>query len=131
MHSKIWRYLELEKKLEPSSFFSRLMLLGELVIHPIGHLLFWICFLCFPSVLLYFGYSEEPSNMKIAMYLFGSIQALVAMVRGWAEMFEYYNIGTLLYVTHIKQCRIPNPFVVRSATKSHQLFRYSSLLEYI
>jgi hypothetical protein len=65
------------------------------------------------------------------MYAFGSIQTLIAMIRGWSDMVEYYNIGTLLYVTHIKQCRIPNPFVIRSATKSHQLFRYSSFIEYI
>jgi hypothetical protein len=131
MHTKIWRYLELEKKLEPSSFFSRLMLLGELVVHPIGHVLFWISFLWFPSILLYFGYAEEPTYMKIGLYIFGTVQAVIAMVRGWADMFEYYNIGTLLLVTHIKQCRTPNPFVVKSSTKSHQLFRYSSLLEYI
>ena len=131
MHEKIWRYLELEKKLDSSSFFSRLMLIAELIVHPIGHVLFWVSFLWFPGVLSYFGYAEEPSFLKIALYIFSSGQAILAMARGWSKMIEFYHLGTLFLVTHIKHCRTPNPFVIRSSTKSHQLFRYSSLLQYI
>jgi hypothetical protein len=131
MHEKVWRYLELEKKLDDPSFFSRLMLVAELVFHPIGHVLFWVSFFFFPNILTYFGYIEQPSILKIGLYIFSTCQAMLAMVNGWSNMIEFYHLGTLFYVTHIKYCRTPNPFVVRSSTKSHQLFRYSSLLQNI
>jgi hypothetical protein len=131
MHKDVWRYIELETKLNDPSFVSRLMLLGQLVMQPLGHIIFWISFFWFPSVLVYFGYQEVPSFSKLAFYIFGSIQTCYAMFEGWSNMVEFYNLGTLFLVAHIKLCRLPNPFIVRSSNRAHQLFRYASLLEYV
>ena len=131
MHKDVYRYLELEKKVDKPDFFSRALLVGECVLQPLGHILFWMGICGFPEILAYFGSTEEPSIAKLCFYAFNTVQVLIQMFTSWSNMIEFYHLGTLFLITHIKLCRTPNPFVINSSTPSHKLFRYSSLLEHL
>lgn len=126
MYEHVWRYLELEKMLDSPDFLSRLKVFSDLIFQPISHLLFWVCLFTFPSVLVRFGYSETPSKMKLIFYTLSSIQVIYHMFIGWSKMIEYYNLGTLFLVEHIKQARNPIYYKINSAHPSHQLFRYAA-----
>lgn len=127
MHSKVWRYLELEKTLDSPDFLSRLKVFGDLVFQPISHVLFWVCLFSFPAVLLKFGYSENPTKMKMIFYIVSSLQVLYNAFVGWSKMIEYYNLGTFFLIEHIRYARTPFYYKIRSSHPSHQLFRYSAL----
>jgi hypothetical protein len=127
MHDKVWRYIELEKRWNAPDFLSRLQIWAELIIQPIGHIIFWICLLAAPSLLIYFGYSEEPTNLKMFMYGFNTLQVLIAMVKGWSNVIEYYHLGTHFLCQRIKYAKTNFNFVVNSSNPAHQLFRYAAL----
>ena len=131
MYKQVHRYLELEKLVDTPDFLSRLTLVADLIIQPLNHILFWCSLFFFPSFITRVGYSESPTTFRIILYIVSSVQVFMKCVTSWTNMIEFYHLGTLFLVTHIKHCRTPNPFVIRSSTKSHQLFRYSSLLEYL
>jgi hypothetical protein len=131
MHKDVHRYLELEKIVDKPDFFSRALLVGECLLQPLGHILFWLGTFYFPEILAYFGSTEEPSMLKLCFYAFNTVQVFIQMITSWSNMIEFYHLGTLFLVTHIKLCRTPNPFIIKSSTPSHQLFKYSSLLEHL
>jgi hypothetical protein len=126
MHSKVWRYLELEKTLDSPDFLSRLKVFSDLVFQPISHILFWACLFTFPSVLVKFGYSETPSKMKLIFYILSSLQIVYNTFVGWSKMIEYYDLGTFFLVEHIKYAKNPIYYKINSPHPSHQLFRYSA-----
>jgi hypothetical protein len=41
-------------------------------------------------------------------------------------MLEFYHLGTLFLVQHIKYARARPYFVINSSKKSHQLFKYAA-----
>lgn len=127
MYDKVWKYIELEKRWNSSDFLSRLQVWSELIIQPIGHILFWICLIAAPSLLSYFGYTEEPTNLKMAMYAFNTFQTLIAMFKGWSNVIEYYHLGTLFLCERIKYAKSNFKYVINSSNQSHQLFRYAAL----
>jgi hypothetical protein len=129
MYKAVHRYLELETIVDSPDFLSRMLLLNDTIIQPLFHLAFWVCFWAFPEILPYFRYSETPSTLKLVMYITSSLQMVYSTIVKWSNIVEFYHLGTLFLVTHIQMCRRHNPFVIRSDTPSHQLFRYSSLLE--
>jgi hypothetical protein len=127
MYKNVHRYLELENRLDKPDFFSRLKIVGDLIIQPIGHLLFWIGMFLFPSILVHFGYAEKPTAFKILFYIVSSAQVVWHCFDGWSKMVEYYNLGTLFMVQHIKYARTHFPFTVNSSKPSHNLFRYAAM----
>lgn len=127
MHKEVWRYLELEEKLDSPDFLSRLSLVADLVLQPLGHVLFWVCFMAFPALLTRFGYSETPTKLRFGMYIVSSLQVFARCIKSWSEMIEFYNLGTLFLVTHIRHCRTPFQYTIKSGRPSHQLFRYAAL----
>lgn len=126
MHDKVWRYLELEKTLDSPNFLSRLQVFSDLVFQPLSHLMFWVCLFTFPAVLVRFGYSETPTKMKMLFYIVSSLQVLYNTFNGWSKMVEYYNLGTLFLVEHIKNAKQPIHYTIKSSHPSHQLFRLSA-----
>jgi hypothetical protein len=127
MYDKVWRYIELEKKWNTPNFLSRLQIWAELIIQPLGHILFWICLFAAPSLLTYFGFVDTPTNLKMAMYGFNTIQVLIAMFKGWINVIEYYHLGTLFLCERIKHSRSKINYIIKSSDPSHQLFRYAAL----
>jgi hypothetical protein len=126
MYDKVWRYLELEKTFDPPDFLSRLRLASDLVFQPIGHILFWVCFFSFPRILTYFRYKENPSKFTLLMYCVSSLHIFVGCLLSWSKMLEFYHLGTLFLVQHIKYARARPYFVINSSQKSHQLFKYAA-----
>ena len=126
MHTKVWRYLELEKTLDSPDFLSRLKVFGDLVFQPLSHIFFWACLFTFPTVLLKFGYSESPTKMKMLFYIVSSLQVFYHMFNGWNKMIEYYNLGTFFFVEHINNAKNPIEYIINSPHPSHQLFRLSA-----
>jgi hypothetical protein len=126
MYEKVWRYIELEKKFEPPDFLSKLHIAADLIIQPFGHLFFWACFFAFPALLAKFGYAEKPTFLKLLFYVISGIQVIVKMVTSWGDLIEYYQLGTLFLVTHIKFARGYPHYVINSPERSHQLFRYAA-----
>ena len=126
MYEKVHRYLELEKIVDSSDFLSRLRLYADLILQPLGHILFWCCLFLFPSVLTRFGYSESPSMIKYMLYVVSTLQVLFHCGTAWSNMIEFYHLGTLFLVTHIKYARGYPYYKIRSTHPSHQLFRYAA-----
>ena len=131
MPNEIWRYLELEKTYTPKTLFAKCMLIGELVIHPINHIMFWICFFYFPNILTNFGYKEKTPFFKLSFYIFASIQVFVKMVQGWNNIIEFYNLGTFFITLEIMFSKMNNPFKIQSSNESHQLFKNYLFLHHI
>jgi hypothetical protein len=127
MQDKVWRYIELEKRLNSPDFLSRLKLWSELIIQPIGHIIFWVCLFSAPALLSYFGFTEEPTTFKMLMYAFNTFQVLTAMFKGWSNMIEYYHLGTHFLCQRIKYAKTKINYVINSSTPSHQLFKYAAL----
>jgi hypothetical protein len=126
MHNKVWKYIELEKKLDSPDFLSRLKVFSDLIFQPFSHLIFWVCLFTFPAILIKFGYSESPTKMKLLFYVISSLQVVYHMFNGWIKMIEYYNLGTFFLIEHIKYARTPFYYKINSSTPSHQLFRYAA-----
>jgi len=131
MPNEIWRYLELEKTYTPKTVFTKCMLFAELIIHPINHIMFWICFFYFPNILTKFGYKEKTSFFKLSFYIFTSIQVFIKMFQGWNNIIEFYNLGTFFITLEILFSRTKNPFKIQSSIDSHQLFKNYLLLHHI
>jgi len=131
MPNEIWRYLELEKTYTPKTLFAKCILFAELVIHPLNHIIFWICFFYFPNILTNLGYKEKTSYFKISFYIFTSIQVFIKMINGWSNIIEFYNLGTFFMTLDILFSKMKNPFKVQSLTKSHQLFKNYLLLHHL
>jgi hypothetical protein len=127
MDKQVWRYLELEEALNPPDVVSRVKLLIDLVLQPAGHVLFWMCFLAFPSLLRMLGYTESPTKWKLLWYLMGTARVVWVWFTGWRDMIEYYHLGTLFLVTHIRYARTPFQYEIQSDRPSHQLFKYAAL----
>ncbi len=126
MYKDVQRYLELEKKVNSPHFLSRLQWIATLVIQPLGHLLFWICLVAFPNVLAYFGYAEQPSTLKMIMYVLSSFHTLYRCITSWIDVVEFYQLGTLFILAHIKYARSGFQYHIRSSTPSHTLYRYAA-----
>jgi len=125
IHAQVWRYLELEKKLDSPDFFSRIQLAAELCIQPLIHILFWMCFFLWPNALKPFGY-VTLTKFRVTMYVISSIQMCVHAWNGWRNMIEFYHLGTLFLVTHIKYAKHPFAYTINSSHPSHQLFKYAA-----
>jgi hypothetical protein len=126
MYEKVHRYLELEKIVDSPDFLSRLRLYADLILQPVGHVIFWCCLFSFPTVLASFGYSESHSIVKYILYIASSLQVVMHCLTAWSNMIEFYHLGTLFLVTHIKYARGHPYYKIRSAHPSHQLFRYAA-----
>ena len=126
MYQKVWRYLELETKFDPPDFLSRLQLFADLLVQPMSHVLFWVCFLAFPKVLTYFRYKENPSKFTLFLYVLSTLHIFWGCLNSWSNMIEFYHLGTHFLVQHIKYARSRPYFVVNSRQKSHQLFKYAA-----
>lgn len=126
MYKQVHRYLELEKLVDTPDFLSRLTLAADLVVQPLNHILFWCSLFFFPSFITRFGYSESPTVFRIILYIVSSIQVFMKCVTSWTNMIEFYHLGTLFLVTHIKYARGYPYYKIRSAHPSHQLFRYAA-----
>lgn len=127
MEDKIWRYIELEKKLDSSDFLSRLKVFAELIIQPLGHILFWIFLCTAPFFLTYFGFTEEITTLKMCMYAFNTFQVFISMFKGWSNVLEYYHLGTFFLCERIKHSKSKFNYIINSSTPSHQLFKYVAL----
>jgi hypothetical protein len=125
--SVIWKYLALEKTLWPPNFIDYAMTYATILIQPIGHVLFWVCYLGFPTLYTYFGGTHDMSFTTLAWYIVSSIQVLVGAIQRWSEVVEHYNLGTTILVWKILTHAFGVPLLdIRSKDLGHQYFKYAA-----
>jgi hypothetical protein len=129
-HSKIvWRFIELEKKINPPQFLERLTLASNLFVQPIGHILFWGCYLFLPAMFVYFGGKVEMTTLSILMYAISTIQVVYSTFTNWSDIVEHYNLGTILYTWKILTHGMGLPLIkIHSDEPSHQYFKYAAAI---
>ena len=103
------------------------MTYATILIQPIGHVLFWVCYLGFPSLYTYFGGTHDMSFTTLAWYIASSLQVLVAAIQRWSEVVEHYNLGTTILVWKILTHAFGVPLIdIRSGDTGHQYFKYAA-----
>ena len=125
--SVVWKYLQLEKTLWSPNFLEYAMTYATILIQPIGHVLFWVCYLGFPTLYTYFGGTHDMSFTTLAWYIASSIQVLVSAIQRWSEVVEHYNLGTTILVWKILTHAYGIPLLdIRSRDPGHQYFKYAA-----
>jgi len=125
--SVVWKYLELEKTLWSSNFLEYAMTYATILIQPVGHVLFWVCYLGFPTLYTYFGGTHDMSFTTLAWYIASSLQVLVSAIQRWSEVVEHYNLGTTILVWKILTHAYGVPLLdIQSSDLGHQYFKYAA-----
>lgn len=125
--SVIWKYLELEKKLWSPHFLEYAMTYATILIQPIGHVLFWVCYLGFPTLYTYFGGTHDMTWQTLAWYGISSLQVLISAIQRWSEVIEHYHLGTTIFVWKILTHAFGVPLLdIQSSDRGHQYFKYAA-----
>jgi hypothetical protein len=123
----VWKYIELDKKIQPDGFLDRVSFYSTLVVQPAGHVLFWVCFLFFPTLYTYFGGDVNQPWYTMLFYIVSSLQVFYGSIVSWSEVVEHYNLGTTLMVWKILSHGLGLPLLeINSKNRNHQLFRYAA-----
>lgn len=125
--SVIWKYSELKKKYDSPHFLDRLGVISNLIVQPIGHIIFWVTFLGFPSIYAYFGGELGLSWFKLLLYIVSSLQVLWSCYEGWNETVEYHQLSTTIMIWKLLTLRLRVPTItIHSTNNEHQLFKWSA-----
>lgn len=127
-HGKlVWRYVELNKKYDSPNFLDRLSTVSNLIVQPIGHVIFWTLFFGFPSLYTYFGGELNPSLFQFVFYIISSLQVFWTCLSEWTEVLEYHQLITTLMIWKLLTLRLRVPTItVHSTDKNHQLFKWAA-----
>ena len=125
----VWKYIELDKKVNPAPFMEHMSLYSNLFIQPVGHVLFWGCYFFFPVLFEYFGGKVDMSTFSILFYAASSLQVLWSAFSCWSEVIEHYHLGTTLYTWKILTHGLGLPLItINSADRNHQYFKYAAAI---
>lgn len=123
----VWRYTELNKKYNSPNFLDRMSIVSNLVIQPIGHVIFWITFFGFPSVYTYFGGELNLPWYRLLFYILSSLQIIWSCYGGWNEVIEYHQLSTTLMIWKLLTLCLRVPTItIYSKNTEHQLFKWSA-----
>jgi hypothetical protein len=125
----VWKYIELDKKVNPVPFMEHMSLYSSLFIQPVGHVLFWSCYFFFPVLFQYFGGKVDMTTFSILFYTASSLQVLWSAFSCWSEVVEHYHLGTTLYTWKILTHGLGLPLIkINSADRNHQYFKYAAAI---
>lgn len=125
----VWKYIELDKKVNPVQFMEHMSLYSSLFIQPVGHVLFWGCYFFFPILFEYFGGKVDMTTFSILFYAASSLQVLWSAFSCWSEVVEHYHLGTTLYTWKILTHGLGLPLIkINSADRNHQYFKYAAAI---
>ena len=125
----VWKYIELDKKVNPVPFMEHMSLYSSLFIQPVGHVLFWSCYFFFPVLFEYFGGKVDMTTFSILFYTASSLQVLWSAFSCWSEVIEHYHLGTTLYTWKILTHGLGLPLIkINSADRNHQYFKYAAAI---
>ena len=125
----VWKYISLDKKVNPAPFIDYMTLYSNLFVQPIGHVLFWGCYFFFPVLFVYFGGTLEMTTFSILLYIVSSLQVLWNAFSCWSDVVDHYNLGTTLYTWKILAHGLGLPLIkINSADKNHQYFKYAAAI---
>ena len=125
----VWKYIELDKKVNPPDFIQYAMRYSNMFIQPIAHILFWSCYFFFPDLFLYFGGSLETTWFSILLYIASSLQVVWNAIKNWSEAVEHYHLGTTLFTWKILARGLGLPLItIQSPDKNHQYFKYAAAI---
>jgi hypothetical protein len=125
----VWKYIELDKKVNPVQFMEHMSLYSSLFIQPVGHVLFWSCYFFFPVLFQYFGGKVDMTTFSILFYTASSLQVLWSAFSCWSEVVEHYHLGTTLYTWKILTHGLGLPLIkINSADRNHQYFKYAAAI---
>uniref|UniRef100_A0A6C0B6Z9 Uncharacterized protein n=1 Tax=viral metagenome TaxID=1070528 RepID=A0A6C0B6Z9_9ZZZZ len=125
----VWKYIALDKKVNPAPFMEHMSLYSNLFIQPVGHVLFWGCYFFFPVLFEYFGGKVDMSTFSILFYAASSLQVLWSAFSSWSEVIEHYHLGTTLYTWKILTHGLGLPLItINSADRNHQYFKYAAAI---
>lgn len=125
----VWKYISLDKKVNPAPFIDYMTLYSNLFVQPIGHVLFWGCYFFFPVLFVYFGGTLEMTTFSILLYIVSSLQVLWNAFSCWSDVVDHYNLGTTLYTWKILAHGLGLPLIkINSADRNHQYFKYAAAI---
>ena len=125
----VWKYIDLDKKVNPPAFMEHMSLYSNLFIQPVGHVLFWGCYFFFPVLFEYFGGKVDMTTFSILFYALSSLQVLWSAFSCWSEVIEHYHLGTTLYTWKILTHGLGLPLItINSADRNHQYFKYAAAI---
>jgi hypothetical protein len=125
----VWKYISLDKKVNPAPFIDYMTLYSNLFVQPIGHVLFWGCYFFFPVLFVYFGGTLEMTTFSILLYIVSSLQVLWNAFSCWSDVVDHYNLGTTLYTWKILTHGLGLPLIkINSADRNHQYFKYAAAI---
>lgn len=125
----VWKYISLDKKVNPTPFIDYMTLYSNLFVQPIGHVLFWGCYFFFPVLFVYFGGTLEMTTFSILLYIVSSLQVLWNAFSCWSDVVDHYNLGTTLYTWKILAHGLGLPLIkINSADRNHQYFKYAAAI---
>jgi hypothetical protein len=127
-HGKVvWRHHELHKKYACGNLLQKIQLVVQLILQPLGHLLFWIVFIGFPNVYTYFGGTLHVQMSTLLMYVVSSLQVAWGCFTGWKEVAEYQQLSTTLMIWKLLTLRLQVPTItIHSSETQHQNFKWSA-----
>lgn len=125
----VWKYIALDKKVNPPQFLEYLGVYANLLIQPVGHVLFWGCYFFFPAMFVYLGGTLETTTFSIMMYVISSLNVLWNAFKSWSDVVDHYNLGTTLFTWKILAHGMRLPLItIKSADPNHQYFKYAAAI---
>jgi len=125
----VWKYIELDKKVNPAPFMEHMSLYSNLFIQPVGHVLFWGCYFFFPVLFEYFGGKVDMSTFSILFYAASSPQDICSALSCRSKMVEHHHLGTTHYARKILTHGLGLPLItINSADRNHQYFKYAAAI---
>lgn len=127
--SVVWKYIDLDKRVNPVDFMEHVTRHSNLYVQPIGHVLFWGCYFFFPALFLSLGGSVETTWFNILFYTLSSAQILWTTYSCWSEVVEHYHLGTTLLTWKILTHGMGLPVIkIQSKDPNHQYFKYAAAI---
>ena len=124
--SVVWKYIDLDNRVQPKNIVEQLGLHASLWLQPILHFFFWFTWLLVPSWYIYFGGTYDISLFSLVMYVVNTLNVIVSSVRRWFEVMEHYNLGTTIMGWRIVTNAMGTNYAIRSKDPRHRLFRYAA-----
>ena len=123
----VWKYMALDKRVNPTPFMEHVSLYSNLFVQPAGHVLFWGCYFFFPALFVSLGGTLDAGWFSILLYTVSSLQVLWSAFSCWSEVVEHYHLGTTLFTWKILAHGLHLPLIkINSADRNHQYFKYAA-----
>lgn len=107
-----WKHIELNQKVQSDSLMERISFWNELVIQPIGTLIFWLFFLFAPGVLTWLGIGVVFSGHRALLSVFTAGQTFWRAVQNLLSLEDYWEERSRFKLWHAVTHANQGPYIV-------------------